>query len=609
MLMKLCHSLKQTVILFLFANALSVKATYYFTPETQFIEAKPSSWSDSWRVSLRGPNALLEPIFEGQWTEAVYQNHRLNDIVVGWINDFNKNPFPGTNLLDDLSRCTGDHPNQSRSWTHPTHHGIQVVGPCNGQIVMLDFSNFPLADNQLFTVKLYGDGVEWQSPWDDGASDPMIHQCSLPNGYVLRKKTSSENFRRIHFQSPALSQRFALLIQGTGIGSRDPHRWGSILCLYYVTKNSISNDRSILESVLWQNLRSCFSSSRVHQNLIQTLADAYLQDVNSVDRVRLLQRENYMQHFIGKIPALQRFTPEDIEKESSELGKGGAGSVYPGRIKNTNQDIIVKKLKPGSNPKFLETELNASEALKQRLNHRLSDLSEDVVKFQGFSGVVTILGLTADGHLVQERVHGKTLDNLLRHPEDGAFYDERLGGFPQDLMEAKRKALELAAIVQSIHSLGMLHGDLFLRNIMLDDKGHIRVIDLGLCAENCSRPVREDILREMFLLHAVFFGAIYIKAGYPENVTKSQEWLKKYLEGKSLEQRKAYFLSQCRDLNRQMRNQTSKILNRPGKAYSDETIRRLSRLMAQMADPNPDIRPNDKEICEELTEIWLLPEG
>ncbi|MDR0728243.1 MAG: protein kinase, partial [Puniceicoccales bacterium] len=318
-------------------------------------------------------------------------------------------------------------------------------------------------------------------------------------------------------------------------------------------------------------------------------------------RKERLQRENFIRHFIGDIPELQNFSPEDINEESHSIGKGRQGEVYPGYIRSIDRNVITKKPRRDTARLALQRELEASEELKQRLKHQLGDLTEDMAKFQGFSGVVTVLGQTSNGYLIQKRVHGENLYDLLKKPKDGAFYDKRLGGFPQDLMEAKRKALEFATIVQSIHSLGMLHSDLFLRNIMLDEKGHVRVVDLGFCAENCSRPVREDILREMFFLHAVFFGAIYIEAGYPDDVPKSQQWLEKYLKGKSLEQRKAYFLSQCRDFNQQMRN-------RMGKAYSEETIGRLSRLMARMADPDPDIRPNSKEVCEELTEIWLLPE-
>ena len=627
MLTKLCRGLKQTAILFTFANALSVEATYYFTPETQFTEEKPSGWNDSWHVSLRSAQAFPEPIFEGQWTETSYQNPRPNDIVSDWVNGFSQNPFPGDNPLDDLERCTGDHPRRRRSWSHPTHHGIQVIGPCDGQTVVLNFSSFPLDNDQLFAVKLYGNGVEWQCPWDDSPDNADLHQRSLPSGYVLRKKTSAGNFCSICFNSSALPQRFALLIQGLGIGSSAPQQWGSILCLYCITEATVewydsigmpNLERKLLASIDLLKLRNLQqilpddiqrqaqgTTITSLQGLISQLLEenSDLQESNRDLRQRKerLQRENYVRHFIGEISELQNFSPGDIEKDSRLIGNGKVGNVYPGRIRDSGQDVIIKELRQGRNLNSLQRELNASETLKHQLKHRLNDLSEDMAKFQGFPGIVTVLGQTSDGHLIQERVQGENLRTLLRNPQDKAFYDKRLGGFPQDLKEAKRKALGLATIIQSIHSLGMYHNDLYSDNVMLDDKGHIHVIDLELAQNDSLDFPLNDILGEIGLLHSIFWGTAGINKIDFRLSTSVQQWFEEHLGGKSFDQRETYFLDQFRDLNRQMRD-------RAGKVYSNETIGRLSRLMARMADPNPDIRPNDKEICEELTEIWLLPE-
>jgi hypothetical protein len=599
--------------------------TIYFTPQSGITKIKPRrvEWSNQWRVPLLGSNAPLESIFEGQWNQTFYQNHRSNDVVADWINVFNKNPFSNENPLNYLLRCTGDHPNQHHPWNHPTCHSIHVVGTYNGPTVGLDFSHLPLQDDQFFAAKLCGDSAYWEHYRDDVSELP---QRSFSDGSVLRKKTSPTEFCRIHFSSPNQCQCFALLLQGPGIGSSNPHQYGSILCLYYVIANvteewydilgmqnlekrllalkrfeKLQNlQRGLLDSDQRQATDTAITDlQRLISQLIDENFDFHESNRDLRQRKERLQRENCIRDFIGEIPELQNFTPENIDEESRCIGKGCSGEIYPGRIRNTGRDIIIKKPNPNTDPCCLQKELDNSETLKRHLKARLSDLTECPAKFQGFSDIVTVLGQTADGHLVQERVYGQTLYALLHNPQEGAFYDKSFGGFPRDIKEAKRKALALATIIQSIHSLGMFHNDLSSFNIMLDDRGHVRVIDLGFCGVNSFLSDHNDIFREMGLLCIIFFGTVYIYKFI--NDCLRIQWWQEHSAGQPLEQREAYLLDQFRDFNQQMRDRT-------GKAYSDATLERLSRLTARMADPNPDIRPASKEICEELTEIWLLPE-
>ncbi|MDR2377416.1 MAG: hypothetical protein LBD54_01530, partial [Puniceicoccales bacterium] len=193
--------------------------------------------------------ATWYPKFGAQWTDAHYRDNNAenNDVVRAWTENFSRIPFPQGNPLDDLVRC-------GRDIRSPySHYGLQIFEHKSDQAGLI-FS-FPSLPSGEFATKLYGE-VEWECPWDDV---PGIRLRSLPNGWILRRASSSADLQKIRLQ-PNGSRVFALAIQGPGVGSEDPAQYGSILCLYYLAKpeglKPTDAQRTLLRTVIPGKLRA-----------------------------------------------------------------------------------------------------------------------------------------------------------------------------------------------------------------------------------------------------------------------------------------------------------------------------------------------------------------
>jgi hypothetical protein len=202
-------------------------------------------WSQDWRVSLNA----LRSAFEAQWTDEHYQDSENLAVYEGlpgaWLEDFTNAPILAGNPLTDAERCGRE------LGTPHSRLGIQVV-LLGADTPQLDFRSFPL--DTPFAVKLYG--AEWVHPWDDA---PGLHQRSLPNGWVLRRKTSQANLNEIRLTASG-SRTFVVAVQGPGINSGDTSQYGSLTVLYYVPKpgqvlSQFDRRRSLLSKILLKKLQ------------------------------------------------------------------------------------------------------------------------------------------------------------------------------------------------------------------------------------------------------------------------------------------------------------------------------------------------------------------
>lgn len=140
-----------------------------------------------------------------------------------------------------------------------------------------------------------------------------------------------------------------------------------------------------------------------------------------------------------------------------KIGKGGMGTVFKAMHRSMKRVVAIKVLSPSvakSPQHFLrfrrEVELGAS------LNHPNVAAALDAAEDQGFH------------FLSMEYVEGLNLTQLVR--KSG----------PMGVREALACLLQAARGLEHAHSRGIIHRDLKPSNLVLDTKGTVKILDMGL---------------------------------------------------------------------------------------------------------------------------------
>jgi serine/threonine-protein kinase len=146
------------------------------------------------------------------------------------------------------------------------------------------------------------------------------------------------------------------------------------------------------------------------------------------------------------------------------IGTGGTANVYRARDKKQHRVLALKVLKPEcAAVKSTLSAFIAEARLLERLRH---------------AGLVRGMGVARSGKTYfsrMELIQGKTLLEIL---DEGRAFDEQ---------EALRIVLETAEVLQYLEGEGVVHRDVKPGNIMLDEKGSVKLIDLGF-ATACDAP-------------------------------------------------------------------------------------------------------------------------
>ena len=140
----------------------------------------------------------------------------------------------------------------------------------------------------------------------------------------------------------------------------------------------------------------------------------------------------------------------------SRLGEGGMGVVYRGRDKTLGRLVALK---------VLAAELVADPEHRRRLV-----LEARMASALNHPNIVTVHEIAShDGNdfIVMEYLAGKTLDQLIAQR-----------GIP--LKESLSYAIQIADALAAAHEAGIVHRDLKPGNVMVSDKGLVKVLDFGL---------------------------------------------------------------------------------------------------------------------------------
>jgi serine/threonine protein kinase len=142
------------------------------------------------------------------------------------------------------------------------------------------------------------------------------------------------------------------------------------------------------------------------------------------------------------------------------LGRGGMGSVYKVHDRALNETVALKTLRP---------DIAASPEMAQRF---LSEIK--LARRIGHKNVCRIFEYGEDGPLrfiAMEFIEGVDLRKLIQ--QSGPFAG----------ITGVEIALQVAAGLEAIHELGVIHRDLKTANLMRDGRGLIKLMDFGIAKE------------------------------------------------------------------------------------------------------------------------------
>lgn len=139
-----------------------------------------------------------------------------------------------------------------------------------------------------------------------------------------------------------------------------------------------------------------------------------------------------------------------------ELGKGGQGAVYKAFDSKLNRTIALKTLPP---------ELNLDETSRKRFR-REAQLASSL----DHPNICTVHDLVeiADTHFIlMQFVEGKNIRQLVN-------------GKPLELKSALKIAIQVCDALATAHSENIIHRDIKAHNIIVTDKGVVKILDFGL---------------------------------------------------------------------------------------------------------------------------------
>jgi serine/threonine protein kinase len=141
----------------------------------------------------------------------------------------------------------------------------------------------------------------------------------------------------------------------------------------------------------------------------------------------------------------------------AKLGSGGMGMVFKAKIRQGGPEIALKLLPPSaSKHAHAVLRFRREAAILEKLDHPNIVSLHDIGEFNGVH------------YLVMDYVEGRDLDRVIR------------SGGPMKVTKAIDCVIQTARGLAAAHERGIVHRDIKPANLLLDTKGVVRILDLGL---------------------------------------------------------------------------------------------------------------------------------
>lgn len=143
--------------------------------------------------------------------------------------------------------------------------------------------------------------------------------------------------------------------------------------------------------------------------------------------------------------------------EDEDFAKGAYGKIMLAKDKTTGEKVVVKKIPQSTPARMITNEVKAGKLIGTHPN---------------IAGLLQYNEKTDFHFLVFQHIHGQDLFTYL----------EKLNFSPRTEEEARSIITQILNGLKHIQSNNIAHRDIKLENILIDNRGRVYVIDLGLCA-------------------------------------------------------------------------------------------------------------------------------
>jgi serine/threonine protein kinase len=144
-----------------------------------------------------------------------------------------------------------------------------------------------------------------------------------------------------------------------------------------------------------------------------------------------------------------------------ELGRGGMGIVFLAYDKQLKDNVAIKVLSP-----FLSNDAESLERMRREVTAARKITHANVIK------IFDIAEAGGLHYITMEYFPGENLRQLIQR--SGAL----------SLQEGLQLAFQIADGLAAAHAQGIIHRDLKSHNVILNERGHLKIIDLGLARTN-----------------------------------------------------------------------------------------------------------------------------
>ena len=152
-----------------------------------------------------------------------------------------------------------------------------------------------------------------------------------------------------------------------------------------------------------------------------------------------------------------------------QLGRGAMGEVFLARDLEAQREIALKLVYKGTEPE--DSEVLEAERLGAELQKRLSGADPRVVVVNRYGEI------TGDLFIEMEYIEGEDLSAILaRGPAQPGF----AAMIARELCEMLENLSAFSTSIGDRQFVGVIHGDLKPRNIRINSRNHVKVLDFGI---------------------------------------------------------------------------------------------------------------------------------